>query len=199
MRMVFVRAYASGFVRAQQTAAAILTHHPCELRIDARLNERISGMDGEPTGNFNDLVRPDPLRIKSPRGESFLEQMARLRDFLDAAAASALPPDGMVLAVSHGNPILAARPRQPQPGLQADRAETACRRRTGFGFRRKRQQGRQAGAPALMVAAFHAAAKPGATLRTYGGRHRCRGRCTHGVPPLPKRRQASRNTLIWRR
>ena len=74
--------------------------------VDARLNERISGMDGQHVDVFNDYVRADYLRIKPPRGESFIEQMERLRSFLDDVAAR--HPDGVVLAVSHENPIVAA-------------------------------------------------------------------------------------------
>ena len=104
--MPFTHAYASQFPRAQQTAAILLRHHALELCIDARLNERLSGMDGQHVDAFNDYVRADYLRTRPPRGESFLEQMERLRSFLDEA--SARHPDGMVLAVSHENPIVAA-------------------------------------------------------------------------------------------
>jgi len=51
-------------------------------------------------------MRADPLHIKPEHGESFLEQMERLRSFLDEIAAR--HPEGTVLAVSHENPILAA-------------------------------------------------------------------------------------------
>lgn len=102
----FTHAYASEFPRAQQTAAILLRHHALELRVDARLNERRSGMDGQHVSAFNDLVRPDYLHIKPPKGESFLEQMERMRSFLDEAAAR--HPDGIMLAVSHENPIVAA-------------------------------------------------------------------------------------------
>ncbi|MBI5007682.1 MAG: histidine phosphatase family protein [Nitrosomonadales bacterium] len=101
----FTHAYASQFPRAQQTAAILLQHHALQLGIDARLNERISGMDGLHVDVFNDLVRPDYLHIKPPKGESFLEQMERLRSFLDEAALR--HPRGTVLAVSHENPIVA--------------------------------------------------------------------------------------------
>lgn len=104
--MRFTHAYASEFLRTQQTAEILLRHHTCQLNIDARINERRSGMDGLPVHVFNDLVRADLLRIKPERGESFLEQMERLRSFLDEL--STRHPDGMVLAVSHENPILAA-------------------------------------------------------------------------------------------
>jgi alpha-ribazole phosphatase len=102
----FTHAYASEFPRAQQTAALILPYHACPLYIDARLNERRSGMDGLPVHAFNDLVRPDPLHIKPEHGESFIEQMARVRSFLDDIAEH--HPNGVVLAVSHENPIAAA-------------------------------------------------------------------------------------------
>lgn len=104
--MPFTHAYASQFPRAQQTAAILLRQHALELCIDARLNERISGMDGLHVDVFNDYVRADYLRIKPPRGESFLQQMERLRSFLDEIAAR--HADGLVLAVSHENPIVAA-------------------------------------------------------------------------------------------
>jgi broad specificity phosphatase PhoE len=102
----FTHAYASEFLRAQQTATILLRHHDLYLHIDGRLNERRSGIDGLPVHAFNELVRPDPLRFKPERGESFLEQMDRLRSFLDEI--SARHAGGLVLAVSHENPIVAA-------------------------------------------------------------------------------------------
>lgn len=102
----FTHAYASEFPRARQTAKILLRHHDLPLCIDRRLNERRSGMDGLPVDAFNDLVGTDPLRFKPERGESFLEQMERLRSFLDEI--SARHAEGMVLAVSHENPIVAA-------------------------------------------------------------------------------------------
>lgn len=102
----FSHAYASEFPRAQQTAEILLRHQACELRIDARLNERRSGMDGLPVHVFHDLIRPDLLRTRPERGESFLQQMERLRSFLDEIAVR--HAGGTVLAVSHEDPILAA-------------------------------------------------------------------------------------------
>ena len=102
----FTHAYASEFPRAQQTAEILLRHHACPLHIDARINERRTGMDGLPVEAFHELVYPDPLRIKPENGESFLEQMERVRSFMDELVAH--HPDGRVLAVSHENPILAA-------------------------------------------------------------------------------------------
>jgi broad specificity phosphatase PhoE len=104
--MKFTHAYASEFPRAQQTAVILLRHHSLQLRVDARLNERRSGMDGQHVDAFNDMVIVDPLRFKPAHGESFVEQMERLRSFLDDVAAH--HPEGIVLAVSHENPILAA-------------------------------------------------------------------------------------------
>lgn len=118
----FTHAYASEFPRAQQTAEILLRHHACPLQIDARLNERKSGMNGLPVYLFAELVRADPLRAKPEGGESFLEQMERLRGFLDAIAAR--HPEGTVLAASHGHPVLAAL------ALTADDPEQVVRNRS---------------------------------------------------------------------
>lgn len=102
----FTHAYVSEFPRARQTAEILLQHHSCTLHIDARLNERKSGLDGLPVHTFNDQVKRDPLRFKTEKGESFLEQMERIRSFLDELALCY--PDGNILAVSHENPIISA-------------------------------------------------------------------------------------------
>ena len=103
----FTHAYTSEFPRARQTAAILLRGHKLDLLIDARLNERRSGMDGYPVASFNDLVRDDPVHFRPERGESFLELMERQRSFLDEI--STRHPDGTALAVSHENPIVAAK------------------------------------------------------------------------------------------
>lgn len=102
----FTHAYASEFPRARETADILLRHHSCKLLVDARLNERKSGMDGLPVHAFNDQARLDPLHFKPEKGESFLEQMERMRHFLDELARNY--PHGNILAVSHENPIIAA-------------------------------------------------------------------------------------------
>lgn len=102
----FTHAYASEFPRAQQTAKILLRYHSCELNIDPRINERRSGMDGLNVELFRELVRPDRLRVKPPLGESFAEQIERLRGFLEEIARR--HPAGRVLIVSHEDPILAA-------------------------------------------------------------------------------------------
>ncbi len=102
----FTHAYVSQFHRAQQTASILLQHHALTASIDARLNERISGMDGQHVDLFNDLVSADYLHTKPPKGESFIEQMVRVRSFFDEVAQR--HPDGILLVVSHENPIIAA-------------------------------------------------------------------------------------------
>jgi broad specificity phosphatase PhoE len=102
----FTHAYASEFPRARQTAEILIRPHNLSLNIDARLNERRSGMNGLPVGAFNSLMRVDPLHTKPEGGESFLEQMDRVAGFLDDIAVR--HNSGIVLAVSHENPIVAA-------------------------------------------------------------------------------------------
>jgi broad specificity phosphatase PhoE len=101
----FSHAWSSEFPRARETAARVLAGQHCPLAIDPRLNERRSGLDGLPTATFNDLVRPDPVRIAPPQGESFLEVMARVSAFF--GDLQTLPEDARVLVVSHENPIQA--------------------------------------------------------------------------------------------
>ena len=104
----FALAYASRFPRACQTAEILLESLGLDLPViqDARLDERRSGLDGHPVEAFNGLVRPDPMRIKPERVESFLEHMERLRSFLNELADR--QAGATILAVSHENPILAA-------------------------------------------------------------------------------------------
>ena len=104
--LYFTHAYSSEFLRAWQTAEIVLRQQACDLKVDARLNERISGMDGLPVSVFHDAMRIDPLHTKPARGESFMEQVERLRRFLDETELH--HPQAVVLAVSHENPILAA-------------------------------------------------------------------------------------------
>lgn len=103
---IFTHAYASEFPRTQQTASILLRQRSLKLMIDARLNERKSGMDGLPVHLFNDQVRRNPLHFKTDKGESFLQQMERVRSLLDELAKR--HPKGRILAVSHENPIVAA-------------------------------------------------------------------------------------------
>ena len=62
--------------------------------------------DGQPVHLFNDQVLRDPLNFSTPWGESFLQQMERLRSLLDELHAR--HPEGRIIAVSHENPIIAA-------------------------------------------------------------------------------------------
>lgn len=104
---LFTHAYVSEFPRAQQTLAILLQGRLLVPVVDARLNERKSGLDGQPVHVFNDEVRRNPLHYKTAHGETFLEQMERLRSFLDDMALR--HPQGRILLVSHENPILAAK------------------------------------------------------------------------------------------
>jgi broad specificity phosphatase PhoE len=116
----YVQAYTSEFARAHQTAIMLLGDRCLYLELDARLNERKSGMDGRPVEDFNALVRADPVSTRPPAGESFLEQMERVRACLDDLAAR--HADAEVLAISHENPILAACALAGMPAADAARA-----------------------------------------------------------------------------
>lgn len=123
--MNFAHVYASEFARAQQTAEILLRRQTCLLKIDARLNERRSGLDGLPVHVFHDLILPDLLRTKPVGGESFLEEMERLRSFLNEI--SVRHAGETVLAVSHEDPILAALAlTEDDPGQTARKHIANC-------------------------------------------------------------------------
>ncbi len=103
----FDRVFCSRFPRARETAEVLMAGLGLDLplQVDARLDERRSGLDGQPVEAFNGLVRPDPVRIRPPAGESFLETMDRVKGFMDEVVAHF--PEARVLLVSHENPIQA--------------------------------------------------------------------------------------------
>lgn len=102
----FSHAYVSEFPRAQETLKILLRGRTLQIQVDPRLNERKSGLDGQHVKIFHDQVMQNRLHFKTPEGESFIEQMQRLREFLDDIATR--HPNAHVVAVSHENPILAA-------------------------------------------------------------------------------------------
>ena len=123
--MPITHAYSSQFPRAQQTAAIVMRGRGMDINTDARLNERLSGLDGQHVDEFRKLVRDDYLHSRPPLGESFVQQMERVRGFLDEIAARY--PDGVVLAVSHENPVVAALClTSPDPGQTALRSVANC-------------------------------------------------------------------------
>lgn len=127
--VTFTAAFVSQFPRARETAEILLESLRLSLSliVDARLDERHSGLDGQPVEAFNGLVRPDPVHIKPAHGEFFLEQMARMRSFLDDLVDSC--PDAVVLAVSHENPIMAATAlagRDPEEAARSGLGNGEC-------------------------------------------------------------------------
>ena len=98
----FTQAFASEFLRAQETLSELLAHKPLPIQIDARLNEWRTGMDGASIDSF--FVQ---LKAGLPHGESFAAIVSRLRSFI--LTAQSLYPDGILLVVSHETPLIAAQ------------------------------------------------------------------------------------------
>lgn len=92
------RVFVSQFQRARETAAIINRHHAAPVRVDARLNDRRSGFEGRPVGDYLMAVSDDPLDARPAGGESYREQIARVLAFLADLEADAA---GNVLIVSH--------------------------------------------------------------------------------------------------
>lgn len=99
--------YTSPQLRARQTAAHIARHHPdAPIRICSLLAEILTSWQGTP----NSQVRPDLNFFAERRGDrdETLSQVAhRMQRFIRLMAKR--HPDQMVVAVSHGDPILVLR------------------------------------------------------------------------------------------
>jgi len=94
------RVYVSRLQRAQETAAIVNASHCVQIHVDARLDDRNSGFEGRPVGNYLQAMNAaaDPFDWKTGSGESYRELVARTHDFLDALTEVDEPA---VLVVTH--------------------------------------------------------------------------------------------------
>ncbi|MDP1646255.1 MAG: histidine phosphatase family protein [Thiobacillus sp.] len=94
------RVYVSRLQRAQETAAIAIASHCADIHVDARLDDRNTGFEGLPVAQYMSAMRsaPDPFSWKAPRGESYLEMVARVHAFL---ADIAHVDEQAVLVVTH--------------------------------------------------------------------------------------------------
>lgn len=94
------RVHVSRLQRAQETAAILCGGHCADIRVDARLDDRNTGFEGRPVADYLAAMRaaPDPFLWKVPGGESYLEMVARVHDFIAAVLADDAP---VVLVVTH--------------------------------------------------------------------------------------------------
>lgn len=104
------RIYVSRLQRAQETAAIVNLHHGAEIIVDARLDDRRTGFEGESVTDYLQAMSaaPDPFTWKAPGGESYREMVVRVHGFLDDLARSEA---ACVLVVSHHEPIQAVAGR----------------------------------------------------------------------------------------
>lgn len=97
----FTHAYASEFLRTQESLELLLQHHPLLApRIDPRLNEWRIGMDGAPVDLFRDVMN---LGVEPV--EPFTDVVVRMKRFIDDAQK--LTDNSLILAVSHKITIVA--------------------------------------------------------------------------------------------
>lgn len=104
------RIYVSRLPRAQETAAIINARLGVEIRVDARLDDRRTGLEGGAVQDYLAQMKaaPDPFAWKTPAGESYLDMVARVHAFLDVLARD---PAEAVLVVSHHEPLQAVAGR----------------------------------------------------------------------------------------
>ncbi|CAN5863752.1 histidine phosphatase family protein [soil metagenome] len=105
----FDRIYSSDSARAQDTAGAVFPK--AKLCLDERLRELSYGvLEGKTYAEFTpaegamrQAMYADPLNRRADGGETWLELIARVSDWL-----TSLPKSGRVIAFSHGGTIRAA-------------------------------------------------------------------------------------------
>ncbi len=94
--------FTSPFPRSKQTANIINMHHRVSIKIDSRLSERKTGLDKMPVKKWKNISRKNKFSIKLKGGESFQEEKARLKSFLNELKNK---PYQQVLLATHGEPM----------------------------------------------------------------------------------------------
>ncbi len=103
--VVFTRAIASRYPRAQETARIILDTRAIPIEIDERLDEIDNGdLEGHPLEAYRASIGDRTVQTP-PDGETWEELKARLGAFLRDVQRS----DGTVLVASHGHPLSVLR------------------------------------------------------------------------------------------
>ncbi|MCF7798622.1 histidine phosphatase family protein [Candidatus Woesearchaeota archaeon] len=104
----FDEVYVSELYRTLQTASIINQYHELPLKIDSRIDERISGFDNLPLELYRQYYDADWYTKKAPNAESFQELKSRVRSFLQDLFAKRDELNN-VLIVSHGQTIHAMK------------------------------------------------------------------------------------------
>ncbi len=94
--------FVSRLPRTRETADFINIYHDSPIKVDARLDDRNTGMEGKPYSKFIKSVEEDVFDMKIGDGESFHEEKERVFSFLEHLKNSNYEN---VLLVSHGEPI----------------------------------------------------------------------------------------------
>ena len=93
------RIISSDLIRARATAEAIAVNLGLEIEIRPYLRERGFGdFEGRPFVEFRDKFSSDPVGLRPPNGESFVD----VWDRLDPVRESLLQSSGETVVVSHG-------------------------------------------------------------------------------------------------
>jgi len=100
----FSKVFASDLKRASLTAEKIIEHHEIDIIYDERLRERHFGDYGGKKRDSVDLdsIKKDLLNGAPPNGESWLQIITRVKNFVDS-----LEGEGNILIVCHGGIIRA--------------------------------------------------------------------------------------------
>lgn len=102
----FDKVYVSELARTQETAAIICNGRQVKIITDPRLNENITGYEGQPTADWRHAMdlSGDMWNVTFNGGESLHQAYSRVQEFYSEIVAS---EDGSILIVAHGFAIQA--------------------------------------------------------------------------------------------
>ncbi|OGZ52859.1 MAG: hypothetical protein A3A29_01310 [Candidatus Ryanbacteria bacterium RIFCSPLOWO2_01_FULL_47_79] len=86
----FEMVYVSELPRTRQTAEIINAFHNAPIEVDGRINDRKTGYDSKPVGDFLKYIGTNIYHAKPEGGESFQEEKQRVFVFLDDLKKEAL-------------------------------------------------------------------------------------------------------------
>lgn len=90
--------YVSELHRAVQTAQILNGVHARPMHTDRRLNDRRTGFEGRPIQAYLSAAQSNPLNFREAGGESYMELVERVTDFLEHLAQQSWR---CVLVVTH--------------------------------------------------------------------------------------------------
>ena len=73
----------SELFRTIQTANIITNNNKIQAKVEARLNDTKTGIEGQKVSDYLESIKKDPIKTRPKNGESFLDYKKRVYEFLN--------------------------------------------------------------------------------------------------------------------